>query len=316
MITIYNVSDGRLKAGDTWLRGSWLHVEDPTEDEIERLCERAAVPRDFISSALDPREIARADAQDGARMVIVRMANEFGQSERVPYGTIPLALIVTPENFLTVCRKRVDFAADLNDSCKGDALIGHWPGRMIPAILRIVAARYLVCLEEIDDRLEDVENRLMDSIENSEMLELLRYEKSLVLIKTGLGWDVTMIDRLQGKEAFAWDDVEKEELDDALIEFRQGYQMASTFLEMLESTTDAFASLISNNLSVVMKFMAAVTIVLTVPMIIASVYGMNVPMPGNSHPLMFLFLAILSVVLSLLTALWFYRRSWLSLRRR
>lgn len=316
MITIYNIGDDRLQTTDSWERGNWIHVEDPTEDEITRLHERAAVPRDFINSALDPREVARVDAGDGARMVIVRMANEFGASERVPYGTIPLAIVVTPDYFLTICRKRVDFAADLTDDCKGEALMTHWPGRMIPAILTIVAERYLFCLEEIDNEVEDVENRLMDSIENSEMLELLRYEKSLVLIKTGLGWNVTMIERLQGKEAFAWDAAEREMLEDALIEFRQGYHMASTFLEMLESTTDAFASLISNNLSVVMKFMAAVTIVLTVPMIIASIYGMNVPIPGNSHPLTFLLLALVSVALSLLTALWFYRRSWLSLRRR
>lgn len=316
MIHIYRDQDGWIQLIDKADAGAWVHVEEPDEAEIERLAEELGAPRAFLTAALDPREVARTDSHREAHMVIVRSPYDFGREDRVPFRTVPLAMIAAPDHFITVCRKPIDFVRELNYSYRDEELPTHRAGRMILAILGVVAEWYLLYLNEIDRRLEDVEYRLKDSIENSEMLELLQYEKSLVHIKTGLEWNDNMVEHLLGKEQFGWDESDVELFEDVRIEYRQGYHMAQTMLEMLEATTDAFASLISNNLNVVMKFLAAVTIVLTVPMIIASIYGMNVSLPGEDNPTTFPVLMFLSALLTLLVALLFQRRGWLSFRWR
>ena len=296
--------------------GAWIHVEEPNDDEIERLAEEISVPRSFLTAALDQREVARTDSHRDAHMVIVRAPYDFGREERIPFRTVPLAMIASPDFFISVCRKPIDFVRELNYSYRDEELPTHRAGRMILAILGVVAEWYLLYLEEINRRLEDVESRLMDSIENSEMLELLGYEKSLVYIKTGLEWNDRMVEHLQDKPHFAWDESDAELFKDVRIEYQQGYYMAQTMLEMLEATTDAFASIISNNLNVVMKFLAAVTIVLTIPSIVGSLYGMNVNLPGDSYQGMYLVLFMLSAALALGVAWWFQRRGWLSFRWR
>lgn len=312
MITIYRETEGLLQTSDEWGEGRWVHVEEPDDTEIESLLERIDIPRSFLRAALDPREVARTDSANGYHLVIVRAPYDFGEIDRTPFRTVPLGMIVTPDHLITVCRHPIDFVSDLNYNYADDDLPTHRAGRMILAILGVVGEWFLMYLEEIDRRLEDVENRLKDSIENSEMLDLLRYEKSLVHIKTGLEWNDTMVEHLQEKEYFGWDEADRELFEDVRIEYRQGFHMADTMLEVLEATTDAFASLISNNLNVVMKFLAAVTIVLTMPMIVASIYGMNVALPGESNPGMFVVLMVLSLALTLGVAWWFQRRGWLS----
>lgn len=316
MISFYHEADGWIQLTTGPQKGSWIHVEEPSDNEVDRLHREFEIPLNFLRAALDRREVARTDMSNEISMVIVRAPYDFGATERVPYRTVPLAMISSPDHFITICFKPIDFVRDLNYSFQEEELPTHRAGRMILAILGVVAEWYLMYLEEIDRRLDDVEHRLKDSIENSEMLELLRYEKSLVYIKTGLEWNSNMVEHLADKQLYGWDDSDRELFEDVLIEYRQGFHMAGTMLDVLEATTDAFASLISNNLNVVMKFLAAVTIVLTVPMIIASIYGMNVALPGESRPDMFTFLLLLSIVLTALVAAWFHRRGWLSFRWR
>ena len=266
------------------------------------------------SAALDPREVARTDSRKNIHLIIVRVPYEFGAGDRVPYRTVPMAMIVAPDHFITLCHRRIDFVRDLNYSYDERELGTRRAARLVLAIRGVVGDWFLRYLEEIDRRLGDVEERLMDSIENKEMMELLSYEKSLVYIKTGLQWNNQMLEHLQGKASFGWDAEDQELFEDVQIEYRQGYHMAETMLEVLEGTTDAFASLISNNLNVVMKFLAAITIVMTVPTLIASIYGMNVTIPGEDAPYMFVMLMLGSALLALLVAGWFYRHGWLSFR--
>ncbi|MFS8086024.1 MAG: magnesium transporter CorA family protein, partial [Acidobacteriota bacterium] len=305
MITYYyQDEDGRIEPREERQENGWIHVEAPDEGEIAELLSWSGVPRKFVRAALDQREVARTDATEGSRMVIVRAPYDFGDDDHVPFRTVPLTLIATADRFITISRKPIDFVGDLNVTYLDDDLPAYRAARMIPAILGVVGEWYLQYLEEIEQRLEDIERRLMDSIENSEMLELLRVEKSLVYLKTGLEWNNHMLDRLRETRPFDWDETEERMLDDVLIEYQQGYHMAQTMLEVLESTNDSYASLISNNLNVVMKFLAAVTIILTLPMIVASIYGMNVPLPGENNPNSLMILMLGSAVVTLWVSWW------------
>jgi magnesium transporter len=315
MISVYQENEGWLQSTAEIAQGTWIHVENPNEEEVGRLHDVLGVPMTFLKAALDPREVARTDSRNDRHLVIVRAPYEFGAHDRIPYRSVPLAMIIVPDYFITICPTPIDFVRDLNYTYDEHRLHTRRAGRMILAILGVVGEWYLRYLDEIDRRLEDVEERLKHSIENSEMMELLSYEKSLVYMKTGLHWNHQMVEHLQEGAHFGWKEEDRDLFEDVQIEYRQGYQMADTMLEVLEGTTDAFASLISNNLNVIMKFMAAVTIILTLPTLIMSLYGMNVTLPGESHPAAFPLLAGIAVLTGLTVAWWFYRRGWLSYRQ-
>lgn len=314
MITVYRDGQDGLEATKGFPPGSWIHVEEPDEAEIERLRAELGVPRRFLAAALDLREVARTDTLRDFHLIVVRAPYDFGERGRVPFRTVPLAMISGQEHFITLCRQRIDFVHDLNYEYDEAELHTRRASRMILAILGVVGHWFLHYLEELDRRMEEVEDRLADSIENSEMLELLRYEKSLIYMKTGLEWNDQMVRHLQERPHFDWTDNDRQLLRDVQIEYRQGFHMAATMQAVLGEMTDAFASLISNNLNVVMKFLAAVTIILTVPMIVSSLYGMNVGLPGEGTYLAFIIIMILSLVLAVLVAWWFRRQGWLSYR--
>jgi len=314
MISVYQGNDGWLEQTSGYEKGTWIHVENPDEDEIDHLREALGVPLSFLRAAMDPREVARTDSRKNIHLIVVRMPYEFSDDDRVPYRTVPLAMIIAPDHFITMCRHPVDFVRDLNYHYDERELLTQRAGQLVLAILGVVGDWFMRYLEEIDQRLQDVEERMMDSIENKEMKEFLSYEKSLVYIKTGLQWNDQMLEHLQGKRYFDWNDEDRELFEDVQIEYRQAYHMAETMLEVLEGTTDAFASLISNNLNVVMKFLAAITIVMTIPTLIASIYGMNVMLPAEDAPSMFVLLMLASLLLALLVAWWFQRHGWLSFR--
>ena len=314
MITVYRDGDEGLQATDGFPPGSWIHVEEPDEAEIERLHTALGIPRSFLAAALDPREVARTDSQHDFHLIIVRAPYDFGETGRAPFRTVPLAMITGAEHFITISHHRLDFVHDLNYEYDEAELHTRRANRMILAILGVVGHWFLHYLEELDRRMEDTEDRLADSIENSEMLELLRYEKSLIYMKTGLEWNDQMVSHLQEQPHFDWTDDDRRLLRDVQIESRQGFYMAATMQAVLGEMTDAFASLISNNLNVVMKFLAAVTIILTVPMILSSLYGMNVGLPGEGTYTAFAIILILSVGLAMGVGWWFRRQGWLNFR--
>jgi magnesium transporter len=314
MISVYRDGQDGIEETDGFPPGSWIHVEEPNEAEIDRLHHRLGVPRRFLAAALDPREVARTDTLRDFHLIIVRAPYDFGERERAPFRTVPLAMISGAKHFVTICSQRIDFVHDLNYDYDEAELHTRRANRMILAILGVVGHWFLLYLEEIDRRMEEVEDRLVDSIENSEMLQLLRYEKSLIYMKTGLEWNDQMVRHLQEQPHFDWTDDDRQLLRDVQIEYRQGFHMAATMQAVLGEMTDAFGSLISNNLNVVIKFLAAVTIVLTIPALVTTIYGMNVPLPGESNPWMFVLLLALSAAIALAVGGWFRRLGWLSAR--
>lgn len=314
MISVYRDAENGLVAADGFPPGAWVHAESPTAEELTLLQRELGLPSSFLAAAVDPREVARTDSQRGMHLTIVRVPYDFGTRDRVPFRTTPLGMIVGPEHFVTICRQPIDFVHDLTYTYAETPLHTRRANRMIVAILGIVGQWFLRYLEEIDRLMDDVEDRLINSIENGEMMELLRYEKSLVYMKTGLEWNETMVRHVQDRPYFEWTDEDLEMLKEVEIEYRQGAHMAATMQAVSGEMTDTFASLISNNLNVVMKFLAAVTIILTVPMLFTSFYGMNVALPGRDTRPAFIVMTLLSVGVTILVTWWFRRQGWLSFR--
>jgi magnesium transporter len=183
--------------------------------------------------------------------------------------------------------------------------------RFILHLLLASAVKYLYYLREINKAVDSLEDRLQLSMRNRELMDLLRYEKSLVYFTTALKSNEVMMERLQRMQLFKAFPDDEDLLEDALTENQQAIEMTNIANNILSSMMDAFASIISNNLNVVIKFLTAVTIVLTVPTLISAFYGMNVDLPLQRWPYAAPLIFVVSVAVALLMARVFVKRDWM-----
>lgn len=310
MITVYKKTELGLGQVDEITPGTWIHLVDPTRAEVEQLLAVIDIPEDFVFAALDEDERARTDREDGVTLIILRVPYFFGQDEDLPYGTVPFGIIMTNGYLATVCKFHTGIAEDLlGYRIKGLSTAKHV--RLILHILLVTAQKYLAYLRHIDAAIEAVEERLQRSLRNEEVLQLLRYQNCLVYFTTGLKSNQLVMQRLQKSQLFSRFEEDEELLEDVLIENSQALEMTQISENILGQDMDAFASIISNNLNVVMKFLASATILVSVPTLAASIYGMNVALPLQGSP--YAFVVVMGVALLVAVAmLWvFWRRDWL-----
>ncbi len=310
MITIYKNNDLGLERLDTLTSGAWINVVDPTTDEIEQLTS-LGIPQDFTTYPLDIDERARTEKEDdGTLLVLIRIPYFQGFKTDVPYITIPLGVILTDKYIITVCRRQNDI---INEFASGRVrnLSTAKRNRFLLRILLNTASRFLAYQREINKTVDYIEDQLQISLQNKEVLELLKYQKSLVYFTTALRSNQLMQERLQRGQLFRMFPDDEDLLEDVITESQQAIEMANIQSNILSGLMDAFASIISNNLNVVMKFLASMTIVLSLPAIVTSFFGMNVNFPAVfAQPYAYLLILGLAVLVSLVVVFIFIRRDW------
>jgi magnesium transporter len=229
---------------------------------------------------------------------------------RIPYLVPPMGIIVKNNRVTTICRYDHQLLHNLPYDQAVDLSTAK-PAGFVLHLLWSVASNYILQLDRIDQTVEKLESRLQKSLQNREVLELLRYQKCLVHFTTGLHMNETMLERLRKSEALKIEGADRDWLDEVFTEYRQAIGMADVAGNILGQMMDAFASIISNNLNRVMKFMTSMTVILVIPSIIASLYGMNVALPMQNHPQVFLLLLVVSAMLCAGVAYLLWRRDWL-----
>lgn len=310
MITILKTTDQGLREIAELADGSWVNVVDPGPDEIDRLAERLRVPADFLTYPLDVDEQARVEREDGALLIIVRVPEYRGEGVDIPYTTMPLGIVLTDRMIVTISRHR----CALVDELAGGRLRGLSTAkrnRFVLQLFLLTAKRYLQYLKEINKMVDQLEDRLQMSLRNREVLELLKYEKSLTYFTTGLKGNEMMMARLERGHLFRMYPDDEELLDDVRTEIGQAIEMTSISSGILSQMMDAFASIISNNLNVVMKFLTSVTIMVALPTMVASFYGMNLGLPLADRPDAFWIIAGIAAVIVLMIVVIFARKDWL-----
>jgi magnesium transporter len=308
MISIYKNNKNGLAELDTPEKGSWIKVIDPTEDE-KALLRTLGVDDDYLTYSLDPDERARIE-KDGYLLILLKIPEFQSENVGVPYDTTTLGIIITEHHLITVCR-RPNAILDrlLNRSKEGFSPARHY--RFVLQILLQTANLYLEYLHQITHQVDILEEKLQKSTENKEVLELLRYQKSLTLFTTALMSNELMMKRLQNLPISKEFPEDGELLEDVLTEMQQAIEMTDIQSNILSGMMDAFASIISNNLNRVMKFLASVTIILSLPTLVASLYGMNVKLPLTNAPYAFPLILVGSILISVIVAIFFWRRDWL-----
>jgi magnesium transporter len=308
MITIYKTTDQGLERIPEISRGCWIDVVDPTTEEIAELLE-LGVPQEFITDPLDLDERARVEREDGEILIVLRVPVYQGQAADVPYTTMPLGVILDSQWILTLSRRASEVMQEFAAG-RVRGLSTAKRNRFILQLLHQTASKYLSYLREINKAVDLLEDQLQLSTRNKELLGLLKYQKSLVYFTEALRSNELMMERLQRGQFFATYPDDEDLLEDALTENQQAIAMTNIATNILSSTMDAFASIISNNVNIVMKFLAAATIILMVPNILSGFWGMNVPVPMTSWPWAFPLIVAIALVLALLVARIFIRRDW------
>ena len=307
MLSIYKTTENGLERLDAIANGAWVNVVDPTSDEMEKLV-NWGMDMDYINYSLDQDEMARMERDEDYTFILLRIPIYKPDSD-IPYNTVPLGIMILGNKIITVCRYDSDVFKALTNGKHRFMKTGK-RYRLTLYIFLETAVRYLNLLRDINRATEAVEDRLQKSTQNRELLELLKYQKSLTYFATALRSNEVMMERVQKTQLFNYYEEDQDLLEDVLTENQQAIQMTSIATEILSGMMDAFASIISNNLNVVMKALAALTIILNMPTIVASFYGMNVALPGEGQPYAFLTVIGLSLGLTALATYVFYERNW------
>lgn len=286
MINIYEMSAGsrELKAADAFRPGAWINLENPSDKELQEVCAATGISEEMLKAALDEEERAHIDTDDGNTLIIVDIPTITEENQDwYTYSTLPLALVYNDSYFVTVCLRET---VVLTDFIKGRVrnFDVNKKTRFIYQILYTNAIKFLHFLKQIDKTSTRVQTKLHRAMKNKELIQLLDLEKALVYFSTSLNSNQIVIDRIKQLASLKHYDDDNDIIDDVIIENKQAIEMATIYRDIMSGTMDAFASVISNNQNIVMKLLTALTICLTIPTVVASLWGMNVPVPLEGQP--------------------------------
>ncbi len=279
MVKYFRSEDGKIRERTEPETGGWIALTNPTAAEILEVSARYEIDIDDLKAPLDEEERSRIEMEDHYTLILVDIPIIEERNEKDWYGTIPMGIIMREDIMITVCLMETPIlTAFMEGRVRG--FNTYWKTRFILQILYKNASWYLHYLRIIDKKSEEVETRLNKSSKNEELIEVLELEKSLVYFTTSLRSNEVVLEKLLRSEKIKKYPEDEELLEDVIIENKQAIEMANIYSGILSGTRDAFASIISNNQNTMMKFLASVTIVMSIPTIVASFYGMNVNLAG------------------------------------
>jgi magnesium transporter len=287
---------------------TWVNVLPPLkQEEFTQLSKQLEIPIDFLSDAVDIDERTRFEEENNVRLIVIKTPtenNSFNESDAY-YITIPISIILTTTHIVTVnsfentaIKKFLNSFQNRHHDKKN---------MMVLKVFEKVVQNFMEHLKEINQRRNVFEKQLYDASRNEHLLQLMRIQKSLVYFVTALRSNELLFIKLERTNFLGLDEKEKEFLNDLIVDNSQALEMANIYTNILSSTLDAFASIIANNQNQVLKRLAVITIALTFPVLIASLFGMNVPSGFENSPYAFYIVATISLTISLVVG-WFFLR--------
>lgn len=315
MFKIYNtdIENNKLNEVKEFSRGCWINMVNPSENEIKTVCENVGIQDEFIRYPLDYEEQARIEEEedDNTILFVIDIPVTEDSQDGLLYTTMPLGMIVVRDDyFITVCLKKNKIIEDFEKQ-KVKGFQTFKKTRFIFQILYSNASYYLDYLKKINKETEVAEVALKNSLKNEDFLKMLTLEKGLVYFSTSLKSNELVMEKtLRGRIIKLYDE-DEDILEDAITENKQAMEMAKIYTDILTGTMDAYASIISNNLNVVMKTLTSITIILAIPTVISSFWGMNVAVPFENTPFAFGIIALIAVATTLLTSLWLNKKNML-----
>ena len=315
LLKIYNtdIETDKTEEIKEFKKGSWINLVNPSENEIKKVCENINIQEDFIRDALDYEEKARIDQEedDNTILFVVDVPIIEKSDDNDIYTTMPLGMIVVRDDFFVTISLKKNKVIDDFEKKKIKNFQTYKKTRFIFQILYLNSSYYLDYLKKINKETEIAEYILKNSMKNKELLKLLSLEKGLVYFTTSLKSNELVMEKtMRGKIVKLYEE-DEEILEDAIIENRQAIEMAQIYRDILNGTMDAYASIISNNLNGVMKFLTSITIILAVPTMISSFWGMNVELPFQHNSMGFVIMVFIAVITTMLVTWWLNKKDML-----
>lgn len=293
-------------------KGTWLKLVNPSAEELHAVSEATGVPLDFLKAALDEEERSRIELEEESILVLTNIPIMLNETN---YDTLPLGIIITEDYLITVCLEDNPVLTEFNKQNYRSYNTAKRT-RFLFQILYKSATYYLKYLRQINKRTDQIEVELRQSLKNQEIFQLMDLQKGLTYFTASLRSNGVVMDRLmrlrsnsQSQHLIKMYEEDEDLLEDVIIENNQAIQMVEMYTNILSGMTDAFASIISNNLNMVMKFLASMTIILAVPTMIASFWGMNVSVPFSNHPYGFIFILIAATCIAGLSSFVLWRKN-------
>jgi len=311
MLNFY-VSDagGKLNQVDTIEKGCWINAINPSEQEIQFLVQKLDLDLDFIKDPLDDEERSRIEIEGEHTLIIVDIPIvAHDDNGNTIFDTIPIGMIISSSTFVTIClSENPIFERFIYQKVKG--FYTFKKTRFALQLLHTSSTYYLRYLKQINRKTNEIEAELHQSTRNQELFTMLNLEKSLVYFTTSLKANKIVMQKiLKGNVLKMYED-DEDLLEDVIIENKQAIEMAEVYSNILSGMMNTFASVISNNLNIVMKFLTSITIILSIPTMVSSFFGMNVHIPLAKIPHAFPIVIGISALLSSTIAFIFWKKRY------
>ena len=287
-------------------KNTWINLVKPSEEEIKKVAVALKIETNIISQVLVEKELPRVKRLDNATLIVVDVPFMKDTSIKNKYVTYPLGIIVSNTCITTVSLVEHAFLNNMEDINTFEI------NKLLIEILLKSAQSYLITLESIDEDIVRIENNTYKATDNKQLLNFLNIQKTLVYFITSLHANGMVLEKLQKENMLDFSKEEAMLLEDAALENKQSIETSTVYREILSSTMDTYSSIISNNLNVLMKFLTGITIVFSVPTMIASFLGMNVPLGElGENPASFALIILISLIISLCIAWWLKKKNML-----
>ena len=292
-------------------RGNWINMIAPSDEEIQTVCENLKIQEDFIRYALDPEERARIDYEedDGTTLILADVPVIESDEDQKEYSTIPVGfIIVRDEYFITVSLMENEVIRRMNPIIN-KSVATYKKSRLVLQCLYVNAEIYLNLLKTINRETEIAEKELRETRKNKSLLRLLSLEKSLVYFTTSLKANEVVMERMNRGKVIKLYEEDEDLLEDVLIENKQAMEMSKIYSDILSGVMDAYSSIILNG---VMKILTAITIIISVPTMISSFWGMNVRVPMQDNPLGFAIIIVASILIGVIVTIALKKKNYLN----
>ena len=291
MLRVFKTSDdGTLEKLKNIETNTWIDLVEPTEEEIKEVVEKTDIPANLLIKLLDSDEVARIEKEDDATLIIIDVPYVIDKKIKNKYYTLPLGIISYKNYLVTIAVKETEVVQDVMEN-RVKSVFTMKKSRFLIQILHRVATLYLKYLKEINLEIEAKEKNLINATNNKYLLQLMNIQKSLVYFVTSLKSNDIILEKLEKGNLIEFYEEDMDVLEDAIIENRQGIETSLIYREIVASLQETYSGVISNNLNEIMKFLAGITIVFSIPTMIASFMGMNVPLgvlANNDYSFMFI----------------------------
>jgi len=312
MVKYFLKKNGALEMLDKPEPSCWVNISPPfNKEELSRIAKQFEIPLDFLTDSLDVDERSRYEREDDVRLIVVNtpLLNEMNAENEAFYITVPIGIILTIDHIITISAYENPILQMFIDGKVKNFIPTDEPAFVLK-ILEQNVYRFLNCLKKLNLKRNLIEKELYDSSKNKELRQLLRIEKSLVYFVNSLSANELLKMKMKRSDflRIRADEDKTDLFEDIIIDNTQALEMSNVYTNILNGTMEAYASIISNNLNQVIQRLTLITIILMLPTLVASLYGMNVPLPFKDSQYAFPFIIVFSIVISLLLALWFRRK--------